>query len=96
MEKELDFSWLDNQTVLMDGGLNIEEVNDVLRSDIPNDDFDTLGGFIYRQLGFIPEGGEKIEWEGITFSIQEIIGNRVSKVLVTLSEPRLENENTEE
>ena len=64
MEKELEYSWIDAQTVMMDAGLNIEEVNDILRTDIPNDDFDTLGGFIYRQLGFIPEGGEIVEWEG--------------------------------
>ncbi len=93
--EEREYSWIDNQTVLMDAGLNIDEVNDILRTDIPSEDFDTLAGFIYRQLGFIPEGGEQVEWDGITFSIKEIIGNRISKVLVRLSEPRLENEHTE-
>lgn len=95
MEEEREYSWIDNQTVLMDASLNIEEVNDVLRSNIPNDDYDTLGGFIYRQLGFIPEGGETVDWESITFSIKEINGNRISKVLVKLPEPRQENEHTE-
>ncbi|MHB9028756.1 MAG: hemolysin family protein, partial [Candidatus Latescibacterota bacterium] len=94
-QDEGDFSWIDGQTVLIDAGLNIDDVNDILRTDIPNENFDTLGGFIYHQLGFIPEGGEKVMWEDISFIIREIIGNRISKVLVTLPEPRTENEHTE-
>jgi putative hemolysin len=94
-QDEGDFSWIDDHTVLMDAGLNIDDVNDILRTDIPNENFDTLGGFIYHQLGFIPEGGEKVMWEDISFTIREIIGNRISKVLVTLPETRTENEHTE-
>jgi putative hemolysin len=77
---------LDPDTVLIDGGLNIDEVNDILRTDIPSEDFDTLGGFLYHQLGFIPEGGEEIEWEDYTFTVKEIVGNRISKILARRNE----------
>lgn len=93
-EEEGNYSWIDSQSIMMDAGLNIDEVNDLLRTDITSEDFDTLGGFIYHQLGFIPEGGETVVWNEITFTIKEIIGNRISKVLVKLSEPRPENEHT--
>jgi CBS domain containing-hemolysin-like protein len=93
--EERGYSWIDSHTALMDGGLNIDEVNDILRSDIPSEDFDTLGGFLYHQLGFIPEGGEKIVWEDVTFTIKEIVGNRISKVLVKRTESRADTEQPE-
>ncbi len=94
-QDEGDFTWIDSQTVIMDAGLNIDDVNDILRVDIPNENFDTLAGFIYHQLGFIPEGGEEVVWGEMRFIIKEIIGNRISKVVVKLPEPRPENEHTE-
>ena len=87
---------INDQTFLMDASLDIDKVNEVIRSNIPNDNFDTLGGFIYNQLGFIPKGGEEIKWEGITFKIREINGNRISKVIVELSEPFAKNEKKED
>ncbi len=84
--EERTHTWLDPHTVLLDAGLNVEEVNDILRTDIPNEDFDTLAGFLYHQLGYIPTGGEEMEWGGLTFSIKEINGHRISKVLVTLGD----------
>lgn len=88
------YSWIDPRTVLIDAGVNIDDVNDLLRTDIPNEDFDTLGGFIYHRLGFIPEGGEQVPWGDVTFTIHEIAGNRIAKVLATLPAPREDGEQT--
>ena len=85
-------SWMNDRTVLMDAGLGIDNVNEIIRTSIPDENFDTLGGFIYHQLGFIPEGGEEIKWEDIIFKIKEIDGNRISKVIVVLNEPFAKNE----
>ena len=84
---ERDYLWINDRTVLMDAGLDIDDVNDIINSEIPDEDFDTLGGFIYHQLGVIPKGGEEFMWENISFSIKEIDGNRISKVIVKLEEP---------
>jgi putative hemolysin len=85
-EDERDYIKINERSYLMDAGLDIDDVNNILRSDIPNEDFDTLAGFIYHQLGFIPEGGEVITWDRYTFTIKEINGNRISKVLVQITE----------
>jgi putative hemolysin len=94
--EERGYSWIDSRTVVMDGGMNIDEVNDILRTDIPSEDFDTLGGFLYHHLGFIPEGGEKIAWEDLTFTIREIVGNRIAKVVIERAEPSLDSDSSEE
>ncbi len=95
-QDERDYIWMNDRTVLIDAGLDIDDVNEIIRTSIPNDNFDTLGGFIYNQLGFIPEGGEEIKWEDITFKIKEINGNRISKIVVVLSEPFTKNEKKED
>jgi CBS domain containing-hemolysin-like protein len=94
--EERDYIWINDQTLLIDAGLDIDDVNEIIRTEIPNEHFDTLGGFIYNQLGFIPEGGEEVHWNGITFKITKIEGNRISKVLVKYDEPRVKDENGNE
>ena len=86
---ERDYLWINDRSVLMDAGLDIDDVNDILHSDIEDGDYDTLGGFIYDQLGAIPKGGEEFKWENLTFTIKQIDGNRISKVMVQLEEPLL-------
>ena len=86
-QDERDYLWINDCTVLMDAGLNIDDVNEIIHTDITGEDFDTLAGFIYNQLGVIPEVGEEVKMGDITFSIKEVNGNRISKVLVKLKEP---------
>ena len=94
-QDERDYIWINENTLLIDAGLDIDDVNEIIRTEIPNENFDTLAGFIYNQLGFIPEGGEVVEWGNINFKIKEIKGNRISKVLVKINEPE-EKEKKEE
>jgi putative hemolysin len=49
-------------------------------------DFNTVAGFILHQLRTIPTTGETLEWKGFRFEIIDMDGNRIDKVLVTLSE----------
>ncbi|PWT72711.1 MAG: hemolysin [Bacteroidetes bacterium] len=48
--------------------------------------FDTLAGFILHELEHIPYTGEKIEWKGIKLEIVDMDGQRIDKVLVSISE----------
>jgi putative hemolysin len=84
---ERDYLWVNDRTIIIDAGLDVDDVNDIIHTEMPREDFDTLGGFIYHQLGSIPSSGESFEWEGIAFTIREVNGNRISKVLIKLPEP---------
>ncbi|HSN09480.1 MAG TPA: hemolysin family protein [Hanamia sp.] len=48
-------------------------------------EFDTLAGFILHELKSIPVTGEKFEWRGFDFEIVDMDGQRIDKVLVTIS-----------
>jgi putative hemolysin len=45
-------------------------------------EFETVGGFILALLGRIPRTGEQIEWQGYTFEIVDMDGQRIDKVLL--------------
>lgn len=49
-------------------------------------DFNTLAGFILHQLQTIPKTGDNLEWKDFHFEIMDMDGNRIDKVLLTLSE----------
>jgi putative hemolysin len=54
------------------------------------DDFNTLAGFILYHLERIPVTGDKLEYRGFTFEIVDMDGQRIDKVLITLSPEELE------
>jgi len=49
-------------------------------------EFDTLAGFILHELKRIPVTGDKFEWRGFNFEIVDMDGQRIDKVLVTISD----------
>lgn len=76
-----DGSWL------LDGMLSIDEFGDVLDGvRLPEGSYDTLAGFVLKQLGRIPTAADRFEWGGLGFEVVDMDGNRVDKVLVTRSD----------
>ncbi|HMG81547.1 MAG TPA: hemolysin family protein [Ferruginibacter sp.] len=49
-------------------------------------EFDTLAGFVLHQLERIPRTSDKFEWRGFTFEIVDMDGQRIDKLLLTISE----------
>ncbi|HMJ47664.1 MAG TPA: transporter associated domain-containing protein, partial [Ferruginibacter sp.] len=49
-------------------------------------DFDTLAGFALHELEHIPATGESFEWRDFKFEIMDMDGQRIDKVMVTISE----------
>ena len=69
---------------LVDGGVSIGDLNALLDLEIPDDDWDTLGGFIFGTLEHVPKVGESIERDGWRFTVTEMNGRRVTRVKVTV------------
>jgi CBS domain containing-hemolysin-like protein len=62
----------------------IDEVNERLHLTLPEDDFETLGGFVFEQFGRIPLNQEKVTYEGIDFVVQEIEGHKINRVKIVM------------
>lgn len=71
---------IDEETTLFSGGVPIDEVNNVLTVNIPENGFETIGGFMLDQFGRIPKEGEKISFNGVDFIVFKTDGVRIMTV----------------
>lgn len=68
------------------GWTPIEHLDRALGLELPADDVDTLGGFIYNLIGRVPEEGEEVAWEGVRFRVGKLEGRRIVEVMLWLPE----------
>lgn len=78
------FSRIDSDTITADARISIDDVNEVIGQDLISDDedYETLGGFIYHQTGRIPSENETIEFGEFKFTVIEIEGQRLKKIRI--------------
>ncbi len=83
--EEADVTELADHTgYVLDAGMQIDSVNDLLKIELPTDQSDTLAGFIYDQLGEVPKVGATVihEPSRTTFEVLGINDRRILKVKV--------------
>jgi magnesium and cobalt transporter len=73
-------------TFLIDARTDIEELNERFSLELPVEDIDTLGGFVFELFRKIPVKYEKVSYEGTDFIIQEMQGHKIRTVKVVLGE----------
>ncbi len=74
---------VDDHTMRVNARLQIDELNEVLDSELPNDEWDTVGGLMAGLLGRIPARGEEVDYQGFRFRAERVRGHRIDKVLIT-------------
>jgi CBS domain containing-hemolysin-like protein len=67
---------------LCDARVNLEFLAEETNIDLPIDDFDTLGGFVFDLFGKIPVKFEKIEYKDYDFIIQEMDGHKINSIKI--------------
>ncbi len=77
---------VDEDNYRIDGMFPIDEFNSRFGVDLPDEDFHTLGGFVFGQLGRAPEPGDDVTYDGMRFDVLEVEGNRIEKLAVEFSE----------
>lgn len=79
--EELPYEQIAPNEFLFLGKVDLDIFNDVMDTRIDTDNADTIGGFIYGQIGDVPTGGEEVYANGVTLKVAEVIGRRITKVL---------------
>jgi putative hemolysin len=64
------------------GKLPIYELNEVTGLKIPDDSYDTVGGWVLDLFGRVPRPGERKETDGVVVSVEKVARTRVVEVLV--------------
>ena len=82
-EEREDLVSLGESSWLCDARVNLDSLNVRTGLNLPAEDFDSLGGYVFDLFGRIPLRGETIEAGGIEFSVQETEGHRIELVRVT-------------
>ena len=68
----------------VDSRMLISDFNDQLKLEIPTDDFDTIGGFVFDLFGRVPEREETIKYENISFKIKDISGIKIIRITASI------------
>lgn len=79
---EIKYKRLDANHFLISPRLSIEEFNTVMKSDIPSDELETIGGFVFNLFGRMPSQGEKVAYQNLLFTPTKIKGTRILEIKV--------------
>ncbi|MFO7568646.1 MAG: hemolysin family protein [Smithellaceae bacterium] len=76
------FEQVDARTVIVPGHMPVAQCNSLLEADLPEDEFDTIGGFVLHLFGKMPERGEEVSFDGYTFRVEGVGQTRILKVRI--------------
>jgi putative hemolysin len=81
--EEAKIEEVSDSEALFDARVSIRDVNDTLDLNLEDEDFDTLGGLLYHELGKVPNVGDEDRVDGAVVTVLSTTGRRVRKVRVT-------------
>jgi len=77
---------VDEITIEVDGRLYVDELNDALELDLPEDeDYDTVAGMVFSELGYVPSVGEELTTHGAKFTVLEADDRKITRLRVQLA-----------
>ncbi len=74
---------LGDDEYLMEAGVGVDQLNELLNVSVDADGFDTLGGLVYQQQGRIPSPGDAVMYDGLRIEVVSTAGRRLKRLRVT-------------
>jgi putative hemolysin len=85
--EEVPIERLNESEAILDARVSIDALNELFDLEIEGEDYDTLGGFVYHQLGRMPAPGDEVRANGLTLRVLSVLGRRIKKVRVSRAAP---------
>jgi CBS domain containing-hemolysin-like protein len=73
---------IDDNTLLVNGRLSIDELSELLNVELPDAEWDTVGGLMAGLLGQVPTRGQEVRFDGLTFRAERVQGRRIAQVWI--------------
>jgi len=74
---------IDHNTIEADARTYIDDVNDEFELNLPDDeDYETIGGFVFSRLGYIPKTNESFEYENLKFTIASAEARKIKRIRI--------------
>jgi putative hemolysin len=67
--------------------LAVDELNDLLEAELPEGDWDTVGGLLINMLGRVPLQGESVDVDGVQLVAERVQGNRIGRIRARRTRP---------
>lgn len=81
-DEEAAYIAISEDEYIMDARIDLDDLSRLLHVELPDEMSDTLGGFIYGQLGKVPEGGETVQTSNLHLEVLSVENQRIGKVRV--------------
>lgn len=78
--EEAPYQKLSDEQYLFLGRIDLDDFNEIMNSELPDDEADTLGGYIYSRLGRVPAVGDKVRKENLVLTVEQVSARRIRKV----------------
>ncbi len=78
--EEMPFQKIDEDEYIFLGRVDLNIFNEVMETGIATENADTIGGFIYGEIGDVPSGGEVLQADNVTLIVDQVVGRRIIKV----------------
>jgi len=76
---------IDDNTIEVDARTYIDDLNDEFEMNLPEEeDYDTVGGFVFSYLGYIPKTDETFDYESLKFTISSAETRRIKRIRIQL------------
>ncbi|NBY60950.1 MAG: HlyC/CorC family transporter, partial [Actinobacteria bacterium] len=72
-----------NGDLLVAGVTTIDKLNEILETKISTEDYDTIGGLVFGELGHVPEVGESVHLYELVFRVEELDGRRIQIIRIS-------------
>ncbi|MZH41258.1 MAG: HlyC/CorC family transporter [Nitrospinae bacterium] len=95
-QEELPLKKLSDKNYRIAGAYSLAEFNESFQSELPEDDYDTVGGYVFGLFGRIPRSGESTTVDRFKFRVEKMKGSRILSLFLTLMTPPVEEETNKE
>lgn len=80
--EEASFKEIDKDEFIFNARIDLDDVNEMLGSNLPTEQGDTLGGFIFSQLGKVPAPGDVLFFDGYSIEVISVLKRRIQQVRI--------------
>ena len=71
---------LDENRIRVDGTYPIDDFNERFEQELPQEDYNTIAGFVFGEIGRAAEEGDEVVWNGLRFRVREVDGPRIESL----------------
>jgi len=81
--EEKDVQIVDEKNLVVSGQSALDEVNELIGSNLQSKEFNTLGGFLFGLFGRMPKVGELLKYKNLKLEVLELEGRKITKIKIT-------------